>query len=74
MEGSSLGRQEYLRKLHNKWQRLRRKRWDYLLNNKRDAESGAEGAADLHPTTQRMIPTLRKKKGKRILWVINLGT
>ena len=63
-----------IRKHHNKWQRLRRNRWDYLLNNKRDTESTAEGAAELHPTTQRLIPAPRKRKGKRNLWVINLGT
>ena len=56
-----------MRKHHNKWQRLRRKRWDRLLNNKRDAASVAEGAAELHPTTQRLIPAPRKRKGRRIL-------
>ena len=62
-----------IRKRHNKWQRLRlrRKQWDLLLNNKQDAESVAEGAAELHPITQRMIPAPRKRKGKRNLRVIN---
>ena len=60
-----------IRKYHNKWQRLRRKRWDSLLNNKRDANSVTEGAAELRPTTQRMTPAPRKRKGKRNLRIIN---
>ena len=60
-----------MRKHHNKWQRLRRKRWDLLLDNKRDAEFVAEGAAQLNTTNQLMIPTPRKRKGKRNLQVIN---
>ena len=60
-----------IQKHHNKWQRLRHKRWGLLLDNKRDAESVAEGAAELHPTTQGLIPTPRKRKGKRNLRVIN---
>ena len=60
-----------IRKHRNKWQRPRRKRWDLLLNKKQDAEFVAEGAAELHPTTQRMIPAPKKRKGKRNLRVIN---
>ena len=56
-----------MRKHYNKWQRLRRKRWDRLLNNKRDAESVAEGAAETHPTTQRLISAPMMRKGRRIL-------
>ena len=51
-----------MQKHHNRWQRLRRKRWDHILNNKRDAESLVEGAAELHLTTQRLIPAPRKRK------------
>ena len=39
-----------MRKHHNKRQRLRQKQWGLLLNNKRDAESVAEGGTELHPT------------------------
>ena len=63
-----------MRKHHNKWQRTGRKRWQQLLNNKRDPASVAEVEAELNPTTQRLIPTPRKRKGKRNLQVINLGT
>ena len=63
-----------MRKHHNKWQKLRRKRWDRLLNNKRDAKSVAEGAVELHLTTQRLITDSRKMKGKRNLRLVNLGT
>ena len=62
-----------MRKHHNKWQRLN-KWWDHLFNNKRDTESVAEGATELHLTIQRLIPAPRKRKGKRNLRVINLGT
>ena len=62
-----------MRKHDNKWQRLRRKRWDHLLNNERDAESVAEGAAELHPATQRLMPAPRKRKGKRNLTGYNFG-
>lgn len=63
-----------MRKYYNKWQRIRRKRWDQLLSNKRDAASVVEGAAELNPTTQRLIPAPRKRKGgKRNLRVINKG-
>ena len=51
-----------MQKHHNIWQRLRRKRWDHILNNKRDAESLVEGAAELHLTTQRLIPAPRKRR------------
>ena len=60
-----------IRKHHNKRQRLRRKQWDSLLNNTRDAEFATEGAMELHPTTQQMVPAPRKRKGKRNLRVIN---
>ena len=62
------------RKHYNKWQKLRRKRWDELLNSKRDAESVVKGAAELTQTTQRLIPAPRKRRGKRNLRVINLRT
>ena len=60
-----------MRKHHNKWQRTRRKRWKQLLNNKRNPASIAEGEAELNPTTQRLIRTPRRRKGKGIRWVVN---
>ena len=61
-------------KHHNKWQKTRRKWWQQLLNNKRDPASVTEGEVELNPTTQRLIPTPRNKKGKGIRRVVNLGT
>ena len=65
-DGRIISGETRIRKHHNIWQRLRRKRWDHLLNNKRDAESVAEGAAKLDLTTQRLIPAPRKRKVKGI--------
>ena len=51
-----------IRKRYNKWQQIRRMRWDSLLNVKQSAESVAEGAAQITLTTQRMMPAPRRKK------------
>ena len=64
-----------MRKQYSKLQRLSRKRWGQLLKNKRDASFVAEGESELNPTSQKLIPSPRKRKGgKRNLWVINMGT
>ena len=60
-----------MRKHHNEWQQTRRKRWQQLLNIKRDPASVAEGEAELTPIIQRLIPTHRKRKGKGIRRVVN---
>ena len=63
-----------MRKHHTKWQRTRRKWWQQLLNNKRGPSSVAEDEAELNPTTQRLIPTPRRRKSKGIWRVVTLGT
>ena len=50
------------RKHYNKWQRIRRTQWDWLLDAKRDAASVAEGVSQMEPTTQRLKPAPQKKK------------
>ena len=50
------------RKHYKKWQQIRRKRWGWLLDMKRDVASVAEGVSYIELTTQRLQPAPWKKK------------
>ena len=54
------------RKHYNKLQRIRRTRWDWLLDVKRDAASVAEGVSQMELTTQQLKSAPRKKKSARV--------
>ena len=51
-----------MREYYNKWQRIRYRRQDLLLNEKRNTASVSEGALQTELTSQRLQPAPRRKK------------